>query len=69
MPFVENVDELAEWLADECGVWGSYDDEAMAGHPDACHCRLCWTMDVKRRMREAVRRDPAAVDGISKRFP
>lgn len=57
MPYLENIDELAEWLADKAGVWGSYADEEMEGHPEDCSCRLCWTIETKQRMRAAVHRE------------
>lgn len=56
---IEDLDALAEWLADEAYNWRIVADEGMQGHPEACPCRLCWTRDVKRRMRQAVRRELA----------
>jgi hypothetical protein len=58
MPYLENVDELAESLADAVGVWGACRDES----PDGCHlwragCRVCWTMRIKARIRDAVQNE------------
>jgi hypothetical protein len=51
---IEEVEDLTEWLADQVGMWGSCPD----GEKDGCYqeryCRLCWTMEVKQRMRHAV---------------
>lgn len=51
----ETMDDLVEWLADQATVSGPRDDVPDgSGHADTCRCRLCWTMDVKRRLRAVV---------------
>ena len=51
---IEEVDDLAEWLADQAQVWGSCPDSERASCTRQTYCRLCWTMEVKQRMRQAV---------------
>jgi hypothetical protein len=54
MPYLENVDDLAESLADGMGIWGGCRDES----PDGCHletwCRTCWVIAMKQRIQNAV---------------
>ena len=55
MPFVESLDELAEWLADRCGIFGNAKDPE--DHPDDCPCRICFVIGIKQRMIDAVKRE------------
>ena len=48
---IEEVDDLAEWLADAAQVWGSCPDSEQASCERETYCRLCWTIEVKKRMR------------------
>jgi hypothetical protein len=57
MPSIEDVDELAECLADAVGMWGSCPDADQDSCAQERYCRLCWTMAIKRRMRAAVQRE------------
>ena len=54
---IEEVDDLAEWLADQAQVWGSCPDSEQSSCHQQRYCRLCWTMEVKRRMRATVREE------------
>lgn len=70
MPYIETVEELAEALADLCGIYRSgihfvgYTPEAsrsMAGigdmeydHAPSCQCRQCWAGHMEQRIRNAV---------------
>lgn len=56
MPYLETVEELAEALADACGV---YNQRLILlpheqGHADECGCRMCWCGRIELRIRAAV---------------
>lgn len=51
MPQLETPDELAEQIADWCGVYGSGPD---GDHPKDCKCRNCFTFEVEQRIRQSV---------------
>lgn len=59
MPYIETVEELAESLADLCGIYRqglhleNPEDEG-SNHTDACRCRQCWCGRIERRIRAAV---------------
>ena len=67
MPYLETVGELAEGLADLCGIYSQglhfigmtreesrAQTEWIADHADDCTCRACWTEAMARRIRAAV---------------
>ena len=57
MPYIETVDELAESIADMCGVHGvpnSDDINFNDDHDDKCRCRICFVEDMKERIQQAV---------------
>lgn len=54
---IEEVDDLVESLADQAQIWGGCRASATTGCVSTEWCRQCWTMDVKKRMREAVLRE------------
>jgi hypothetical protein len=57
MPELETPEELAEKIANWCGVYGAHGDQY---EPDGVRCtdekpcRSCFVMDLTRRIREAV---------------
>lgn len=55
MPNLETPDELAEQIADWCGVYGAA--EHKNDYPDTCKCRMCFIGEVVRRIRESVRNE------------
>lgn len=66
MPYIETVDELAESLADAVGRWGSCPDSEKASCTQTRSCRLCWTIAIKERMRQAVQREsPGQEDALA----
>lgn len=52
MPHVETPAELADWLADQMGVYGACPE----GNHDAesPHCRPCFVSEITTRIRQAV---------------
>ncbi len=62
MPEIETVDDLAERLADMMMVYSSDRCAAVdcecreewGNHQDECLCRMCFTSDIRRRIRESV---------------
>jgi hypothetical protein len=56
MPYMETPEELAEAIADMCGVYGvpPYDRE---GHSADCNCRMCFYGRMENRIREAVKNE------------
>ena len=64
---IEEVDDLAEWLADHIEIWGSCPDRERASCARQTYCRLCWTMEVKARMRQAVHGEVARARAAEKK--
>lgn len=60
MPYLETIPELVEDIADMCGVYGS-PPEPIEGklmeHPENCNCRICFTIDLEERIRQAVKNE------------
>ena len=67
MPHLETPDELAEALADLCGVYAQgihlatmtpaesrQQEDWSADHEGDCACRMCWTGRMEKRLRTAV---------------
>ena len=58
-PFDENLDELAEAIADLVGAFGSHEDSciAMSGGllETALCCRVCFTSHLRSRIEAAIR--------------
>lgn len=52
MPYIETVDDLAEWLADKCGIWNC--GKEVGEHDEDCNCRICFIMDLKNRIINSV---------------
>lgn len=48
MPYLETPDELADYLADRLGIYGSHVED------EAEECRICFTMAMAHRIRAAV---------------
>lgn len=48
MPYIEIPHDLAEWLADQIGVYGAHDED------ERKMCRICWTSLIVDRIRAAV---------------
>lgn len=57
MVHLETVEELAESLADACGIYGCGTTDGFADHPDTCNCRICFVLDITERIRQAVKND------------
>jgi hypothetical protein len=51
MPNLETPDELAENIADLCGVYGGHNED------EKQPCRICFTGDMTYRIREAVKNE------------
>lgn len=51
MPYVELPEDLAESLADSCGIYGAHDEETCNATK---FCRVCWTWLMAGRIRGAV---------------
>ena len=51
---IEEVDDVAEWLADQARVYGSCPDSEKDSCYQEKYCRTCWTIAVKQRIRDAV---------------
>jgi len=51
MSNLETPIELANFIADLCGVYGGGLDSGE--HPDDCECRSCFVVRMARRIREA----------------
>ena len=45
---IETIEDIVEELADRVGVYG-----ASNIHADLCPCRVCWTMQLRSRLRAA----------------
>lgn len=55
MPVIETPDELAEQIADWCGVYGVFTgNEGTENHPNDCKCRMCFVGMVENRIRQSV---------------
>lgn len=53
---IETLDDIVEELADGLGIYGAHGEE----HPDGqCECRMCFSMGLNRRIREAVQSEQA----------
>ena len=48
MPYIENLDELVEEIADMCNVYGTPPE---GDHPQNCECRTCFTIGLADRIR------------------
>lgn len=55
MPYLETPDELAEDIADMCGVYGSSPEDNT--HPEDCKCRICFTIGIAERIRQSVQNE------------
>lgn len=51
---METLDEIVEDLADKFGIYGCGEDE---DHPTDCKCRICYTINMKDKLIEAVREE------------
>ena len=51
MPLIETPDELAEIIADWCGIYGNIPNGQHVGN---CKCRLCFVIVVAARIRRSV---------------
>ena len=49
MPFLETPPELADRLANLCGVYGAHDSDR-----EPCRCRVCFCVEMAGRIRESV---------------
>lgn len=49
----EDLTELAESIANLCGVYGIGPE--CGDHPDDCKCRMCFVGEMEDRIREAAR--------------
>ncbi len=54
MPYIENLDELVEDIADKCGVYGTPPE---GDHPEDCPCRMCFVIGFKDRIRALINRE------------
>ena len=67
MPYLETPEELAEALADACGIYNAgihfvgmtpeesrQQEDWLDDHAEDCQCRMCWTGRMARRIRKAV---------------
>lgn len=55
MPYIENVLDLVENIADWVGVWGGHDDSCgTRGARIQDRCRVCFTDELEHRIRSAV---------------
>ena len=52
MPYIETPSDLAEKIADLCGVFGAGPDD---DHADDCPCRICFVVGMEYRIRESVK--------------
>jgi len=48
MPYLETPRELAEHIADLCGIYGCGPEEG--DHPDDCKCRICFVVEMQSRI-------------------
>lgn len=48
---LETLDDVVEDLANKFNIYMSHIED------DNCQCRLCWTMELKRRIRNAIEID------------
>ena len=48
---IETLDDIVEQLADWCDIYGCGED---GDHAPDCQCRICFTIGLKKRIREAV---------------
>lgn len=48
MPYLETPAELAEWVADQVGVYGGG-----CGEQVPCNCRCCFVAELTQRIRDA----------------
>jgi len=56
MPILETPNELAEQIADWCGVYGGGPENG-SDHPEKCKCRMCFCGMVEHRIRESVKNE------------
>ena len=49
---IETLDDIVEQLADWCGAYGCGEEDG--DHAPDCRCRICFTLGLKARIREAV---------------
>ena len=64
MPHIETPDELAEQVANWLGVYGSgLDDEHDEPLHEPWQCRVCFTSDLTRRIRQSVANEQALQRG------
>lgn len=81
MPYLEDVTELAEHLADLCGVYSQgilfvgltpeesrQQEDWIVDHADACQCRMCWCGQIERRIRAAVAHEQVATPSPARRI-
>ena len=54
MPHLETTPELAERIADLCGVYGA---GPCGDHPEDCRCRMCFVDAMLASIHNAVRND------------
>ena len=63
MPHIEAVDDLAEYLADQMGIYGTAcdvqdcgckDEDGLGDHSEDCKFRVCFTSEIRRRIRGSV---------------
>jgi len=60
MPHLETPEELAEQIADWCGIYGTPTEEEQIenhGHLPECKCRMCFTVEIQERIRESVKNE------------
>jgi hypothetical protein len=48
MPYIENLDELVEEIADMCNVYGTPPEDG--DHPQNCECRMCFVIGLRDRI-------------------
>ena len=49
---IETLDDIIEQIADQQGVYGSHQEDC---DPPLNCCRVCWTSQLKERIREAIK--------------
>lgn len=54
MPYLETPGELADAIADLCGIYGAHDDGAPSCNDPRRSCRMCFTSAMAIRIRGAV---------------
>ena len=56
---METPGELAEWLADQAGIYDDRRCYSDSGHVDQCLCRVFWVPDFTERIRQSVANEKA----------